>query len=59
MGDTHRHLMITDQEWVAFMDGLQKALYRFEVLRPEQDELKTIVENTKGSIVLSPPFQGT
>ena len=59
IGNSYRHLMTTDQERVAFMDGLQKALYRFEVPRPEQDELKTIVENTKGSIVLSPPFQGT
>jgi hemoglobin len=57
MGDSHRHLMITDQEWVAFMDDLQQALDRFEVPQPEQDELKAIVESTKESIVVSPPFQ--
>ena len=57
MGDTHRHLMITDQEWVAFMDDLQQALDKFEVPQSEQDELKAIVESTKESIVVSPPFQ--
>jgi hypothetical protein len=30
MGDSHRHLVITDEEWLAFMDDLQKALDRFE-----------------------------
>jgi hemoglobin len=57
MGDSHRHLMITDQEWVAFMDDLQQALDKFEVPQSEQDELKAIVESTKESIVVSPPFQ--
>jgi hemoglobin len=57
MGDSHRHLVITDEEWAAFMDDLQKAMDRFEVPQPEQDELKAIVESTKGAIVVSPPFQ--
>ena len=57
MGDSHRHLMITDEEWQAFMDDLQQALNRFEVPQPEQDEVKAIVESTKESIVVSPPFQ--
>jgi len=57
MGDSHRHLMITDQEWVSFMDDLQQALDKFEVPQSEQDELKAIVESTKESIVVSPPFQ--
>jgi hemoglobin len=58
MGDSHRHLMITDQEWVAFMDDLQQALDRFEVPQPEQDELKAIVESTKDAIVVEPFQEG-
>src|SRR5215212_5854546 len=54
MGDSHRHLMITDQEWVAFMDDLQQALDRFEVPQPEQEELTAIVESTKEAIVVEP-----
>jgi hypothetical protein len=47
---------ITDEEWQAFMDDFQQTLDKFEVLRPEQDELKAIVEITKEAIVVSPPF---
>ena len=54
MGDTHRHLMITDEEWVAFMDDLQQSLDRFEVPQPEQDEVIAIVESTKEAIVVEP-----
>ena len=52
MGDSHRHLMITDQEWEAFMDDFQQTLDRFEVPQQEQEELKAIVESTKESIVV-------
>jgi hemoglobin len=58
MGDSHRHLMITDQEWDAFMDDLQQAFDRFAVPEPEQDELKAIVESTKESIVVRPFQEG-
>ena len=44
MGDSHRHLMITDQEWEAFMDDFQQTLDRFEVPQQEQQELKAIVK---------------
>lgn len=54
MGDSHRHLMITDDEWQAFMDDLQQSFDRFEVPQPEQAELKAIVESTKEAIVVSP-----
>ena len=54
MGDTHRHLMITGEEWVAFMDDLQQSLDRFEVPQPEQEEVKAIVESTKEAIVVEP-----
>ena len=47
MGDSHRHLMITDQEWDAFMDDLQQAFDRFGVPEREQEELKAIVESNK------------
>jgi hemoglobin len=54
MGDTHRHLMITDQEWQAFMDDLQQTFDRFAVPQPEQDEVRAIVESTKEAIVVAP-----
>ena len=56
MGDSHRHLMINDIEWEAFMDDFQQTLDKFTVPQPEQDELKAIVESTKESIVVR-PFQ--
>ena len=58
MGDSHRHLMITDQEWEAFMDDFQQTLDRFEVPQQEQHELKAIVESTKESIVIRPFQEG-
>jgi hemoglobin len=58
MGDSHRHLMITDEEWVAFMDDLQQSLDRFEVPQPEQDEVIAIVESTKEAIVVEPLQEG-
>ncbi len=58
MGDSHRHLMITDEEWQAFMDDLQQTFTRFEVPQPEQEELKAIVESTKEAIVVSPFEEG-
>jgi hemoglobin len=54
MGDAHRHLMITDGEWQAFMDDLQQTFARFAVPQPEQRELVSIVESTKEAIVVAP-----
>src|SRR5438132_7846649 len=54
MGDAHRHLMITSDEFGAFMDDLQQTLDRFAVPQPEQEELKAIVESTRESIVVAP-----
>jgi hemoglobin len=54
MGDSHRHLMITPDEWRAFMDDVQQALDRFAVPRPEQEELRAIVESTREAIVVAP-----
>jgi hemoglobin len=58
MGDSHRHLMITDEEWLAFMDDLQQALDKFGVPQPEQEELTAIVESTKEAIVVGPLQEG-
>jgi len=58
MGDSHRHLMITEEEWLAFMDDLQQALDKFGVPQPEQEELQAIVESTRESIVVEPLQEG-
>jgi hemoglobin len=58
MGDSHRHLMITEQEWEAFMDDVQQSLDHFKVPQEEQDELKAIVQSTKESIVVRPFQEG-
>src|SRR5215203_803257 len=58
MGDSHRHLMITDEEWMSFLVDLQTTLDKFEVPQPEQDELKAIVESTKEAIVVAPLQEG-
>jgi hemoglobin len=59
MGDSHRHLMITDEEWQAFMDDLQQTFDKFGVPQPEQQELKDIVESTKEAIVVTPLEEGS
>ena len=58
MGDSHRHLMITEEEWQAFMDDFQQTLSKFEVPQQEQEELKAIVESTKEAIVVRPFQEG-
>jgi hemoglobin len=58
MGDSHRHLMITEVEWLAFMDDLQQTLDKFGVPQPEQNEIKAIVESTHEAIVVAPLQEG-
>ena len=58
MGDTHRDLMITADEWRAFMDDLQQTLDKFAVPQREQDEVKALVESTKEAIVVAPLQEG-
>jgi hemoglobin len=58
MGDSHRHLMITPEEWQAFMDDVQQTLDTFHVPQPEQDELKAIIEGTRDAIVVAPFQEG-
>jgi hemoglobin len=54
MEDSHRHLMITPQEWQAFLDDFQQSLDTFNVPQAEQKELVAIVESTREAIVISP-----
>jgi hemoglobin len=58
MGDSHRHLMITADEWEAFLDDFRQTLDKFAVPQPEQDELQAIVASTRDAIVVSPFQEG-
>jgi hemoglobin len=58
MGDSHRHLMITEGEWQAFMDDVRQTLDKFDVPQQERLELTAIVESTKEAIVVSPFQEG-
>jgi hemoglobin len=58
MGDSHRHLMISADEWQAFMDDFQQTLDKFAVPQREQEELKAIVESTREAIVVAPLQEG-
>jgi hemoglobin len=58
MGDAHRHLMITEEEWQASLDDFKQTLDKFKVPAPEQQELNAIVESTKESIVVRPFEEG-
>jgi hemoglobin len=52
MRDSHQDLMITADEWEAFLDDLQQTLDKFGVPQAEQTELKAIVDSTRADIVL-------
>jgi hemoglobin len=54
MKDAHHHLHITEVEWDAMVSDFVATLDRFNVPKPEQQELLTIVATTKGDIVTSP-----
>jgi hypothetical protein len=47
-------MMITEDEWPAFMDDLQQTLDKFAVPHPKQDEVKALVESTKEAICRGP-----
>ncbi len=53
MGESHRHLMITENEWESFMDDFQQALDKCNVRTPEQKELIAILNGSKAAIVVS------
>ena len=53
MFDTHRELLITSEEWDAFMDDFRQTLAKFDVPERERGELDAIIESTKDDIVVS------
>ena len=53
MVDTHRELLISGEEWDAFMDDFHQTLAQFDVPEGERGELVAIVESTKDDIVTS------
>ena len=57
MGDSHRHLAITADEWAAFMDDLHLALAHFQVPPAEATEVVAIIESTRDAIVVVPPLR--
>ncbi len=57
MEDTHRLLMITPQEWQAFLDDFQQTLDTFNVPQAEREELVALVESTREAIVISPAHE--
>jgi len=52
MKDSHEALMITADEWQAFLDDFQQTMDKFAVPQAEQDELKAIVDSTRADIVV-------
>ncbi len=54
MEEMHKDLLITPQEWQAFLDDFQQTLDKFNVPQQEQAELFAIVESTREAIVVSP-----
>ena len=52
MKDSHKDLMITADEWGAFLDDLQQRLDKFAVPQPEQAEIKAIIDSTRADIVV-------
>ncbi|HEY5339904.1 MAG TPA: group 1 truncated hemoglobin [Candidatus Aquilonibacter sp.] len=53
MGESHKHLMITEAEWESFMDDFQQALDQCNVRAPEQRELIALLESSKRAIVVA------
>src|SRR5438034_4837872 len=53
MAELHRELLISGEEWDAFMDDFHQTLTKFSVPERERGELVAIVESTKDDIVTS------
>jgi hypothetical protein len=51
-GNSHRDLLITGDEWEAFIDDLNQSLDKFEVPQQERSELLAIIGSTKDAIVV-------
>jgi hemoglobin len=54
MEATHRDLLITRDEWEAFIDDLNQTLDKFEVPQQERSELLAIIQSTRDAIVVGP-----
>jgi hemoglobin len=54
MEDSHPHLMITGEEWEAFIDDFNQTLDKFEVPQQERSELLAIIGSTRDAIVVGP-----
>jgi len=52
MTESHRHLMIGDDDWSSFMDDFQRSMDACKLRRPEQQELLAILERSKSAIVV-------
>jgi len=52
MEESHREMLITPDEWRAFMDDLNLTLDKFDVPAQERSEVVTIVESTRKDIVV-------
>ena len=53
MKDSHRDLVITADEWGAFIDDLGQTLDKFAVPQQERSELFAIIDSTKDDIVVT------
>lgn len=53
MRDSHAHLKITADEWLAFVDDFNLTLDKFAVPAAEREELLAIVGSTRGDIVVA------
>jgi hemoglobin len=54
MEDSHRDLLITADEWRAFIDDFNQTLDKFEVPQQERSELLAIIDSTRDGIVVGP-----
>ena len=52
MEESHRDMLITGDEWAAFIDDLNQTLDGFEVPQQERSELLAIVESLRDAIVV-------
>jgi hemoglobin len=57
MEDTHRDLLITAEEWEAFIDDFNQSLDKFQVPQQERSELLAIIDSTKAAIVIGPRLE--
>jgi hemoglobin len=52
MHESHAHLKITGEEWIALMEDLDDTFDKFQVPQPERDEFIAIIASTKPDIVV-------